>query len=74
MIHTYIMSLLAPKFVCFDFLEFQTPGNNFGEFKTEFENSLGWELGAHKGSIHEKPDVEISCYYPLKKDIKLRIV
>jgi hypothetical protein len=24
------------------------------EFETEFENVLGYELGAHMGSIHEK--------------------
>ncbi len=33
------------------------------EFEPEFENVLGYELGAHMGSIHEKNQgPKISCY------------
>jgi hypothetical protein len=37
------------------------------EFETEFENILGYEKGAHMGSIHEKNQrPKISCYCPFK--------
>jgi hypothetical protein len=37
------------------------------EFEPEFENVLGYELGAHLGSIHEKNQgPKISCYCTFK--------
>jgi hypothetical protein len=37
------------------------------EFEPEFENVLGYELGAHIGSIHEKNQgPKISCYCTFK--------
>jgi hypothetical protein len=37
----------------------------FPEFKSEFENNLGYESGIHMGSIHEKNKrPKISCYCP----------
>jgi hypothetical protein len=38
------------------------------EFKPEFEIVLGYESGAHMGSIHEKKNQrpKISCYYTFK--------
>jgi hypothetical protein len=39
------------------------------EFEPEFENVLGYELGAYIGSIHEKNQgPKISCYCTFKKD------
>ncbi len=37
------------------------------EFEAELENVLGYELGAHMGSIHEKNQgPKISCYCTFK--------
>ncbi len=41
------------------------------EFEPEFENVLGYELGAHMGSIHEKNQgPKISCYCTFKQICK----
>ncbi len=40
------------------------------EFEPEFENVLGYELGAHMGSIHEKnqgPKISCYCTFKVKK-------
>ncbi len=40
------------------------------EFEPEFENVLGYELGAHMGSIHEKNQgPKISCYCTFKLNL-----
>jgi hypothetical protein len=38
------------------------------EFEPEFENVLGYELGVHMGSIHEKNQTpKISCFCTFKE-------
>jgi hypothetical protein len=38
-----------------------------GEFETEFENIFWYKSGAQVGSIDEKAEVKISCYYRFKR-------
>jgi hypothetical protein len=42
------------------------------EYVPEFENILGYEIGAQMGSIHEKNQrpTKISSYYPFKSYIQ----
>ncbi len=43
------------------------------ELKPEFENVLGYQLGAHMGSIHEKNQgPKISCYCTFNESIGAR--
>jgi hypothetical protein len=39
---------------------------NLIEFKTEFENSLGYESSVYVGSFHKKQRSVISCYCHFK--------
>ncbi len=38
-----------------------------GKFKTEFENIVGYDLGAQVGLIDVKPEVEDITHYPFKR-------